>query len=60
MLDKEKLIQDLGVKEKILNDLMDRAFNSGMTGSYVLAVREIRWFRHALERGEYDLTDKEG
>jgi hypothetical protein len=57
MLNKELLIKNMEVRQEALKQLIDRDF-TGNTLAVLEAWREIKYWREAILRNEYDLEEE--
>jgi hypothetical protein len=53
-LNKDKLIKDMSARQVALQHLIDRDTN-GNTQAFLEAWREVKYWREAIERNEFDL-----
>lgn len=54
VLDKQKLLNDITVRYESLKDRIDKDYTGGIT-SFHEAVRELKYWKESIERGEYDI-----
>ncbi|MBT2696358.1 hypothetical protein J7E79_02765 [Bacillus sp. ISL-40] len=52
-LDKEGILKAVESRMQALKDYIDRDFEGGLTG-YNEAFRELKYWKEAIERGEFD------
>jgi hypothetical protein len=55
-LDKELLIHNMGVRQNALQHLIDKDI-TGNTLAVLEAWREVKYWKEAIERNEYDLKE---
>lgn len=53
-IDKRNILNDMSVRLAALEDVTERDFSGGIQ-SYVSAIRELKQWKEAIERGEYDI-----
>ena len=54
MLHKEKILEFMRKRLEALKDVTDRDINGGLH-SDLEVMREVKWWKEAIERGEFDM-----